>query len=121
MNYLKIGDKKYNLTDDGIQPQGNDLMLVVCKENYSFDDVFATFQNVGDELTVYDTVTNTDVDGEHTEEFVSGSFVGYTHLKAVEYSTDEQTYKINLVIPDETENRLNDLENAVNALIMGGE
>lgn len=121
MNYLKIDGKRYNLTDDGISPSTLDMVLVIVKDDYTFEDILSVFENIGDKIVIYDTVTNTDSEGDHVEEFVSGTFEGYTHLCFVNYDADNLTYAVKLSVPDETQNRLNELEDAVNFLLMGGE
>lgn len=114
MNYLILNNNRYNLTDNGIGVSENDLMLTVLGAGHSFDEVKEDFEKVGDTITIYGTV-----DGG--EDFESGAFNGYSQLKAVNYDLENELYTVHLIVPNDLVERIDELESAVNFLIMGGE
>ena len=116
MYYLKM-PKRLNLIDNGVDmPQDNILTLSFHKEDNTFDDVKSMFTNI-DNITVYGCIEQED--GRETDEFVSNYFDKYTSLKSIEYDITKDVYKVTLTIPDETEQRLAELEDAVNFMLMG--
>ena len=48
MLYIRIGNARYNLLDDGVDVETNKLCLSIKKENHSFDSIKDDFINVRD-------------------------------------------------------------------------
>lgn len=117
--YIKDGDEKYVLIPNGINtPLVNSLELSFLADNKSFDTVKESFSDK-EEIIVYVCIVQED--GRETDETVSNIFTGYTFLQRLEYDLENDIYKLTLIIPDETQARLSELEDAVNFLLMGGE
>ena len=114
MNYILIDDRRYNLTDDGIGVSEKDLVLTIVKDEYAFDDIKEAFEDVGDTITIYGTV-------EGGDDFESGIFEGYSELKAVNFDLISEVYTVHLIVPNDIVERIDELESAVNFLLMGGE
>lgn len=114
MNYIIINENRYNLTDDGIGVDENNLMLTILSASHNFEEIKKAFESIGDAITIYGTV-----DGG--ADFESSVFNGYSQLKAVNYDVVNELYTVHLIIPDDLIERMDELENAVNFLIMGGE
>lgn len=114
MNYLLIDDKRFDLTDDGIGVGEKELLLTIRGAGHTFEEVKEVFENIGDTITIYGTV-------EGGDDFESGVFAGYSQLKAVNYDITDSLYTVHLIIPNDIEERIDELESAVNFLLMGGE
>jgi len=110
MNYIIIKNNRYNLTDDGVTV-GNGIMLTMLAGGYDFETVKKDFESVSN-IEIYGT--------SEPEDFVSGFFENLT-LKSVEYDIKDELYTVTMTAIDETMQRINDLEDAVNYLLMGGE
>ena len=110
MNYIKVNDNRYNLTDNGIN-KSDALTLQFKAEGRTFESVKSDFESVKD-ITVYGT--------EGNEDFISGYFENIT-LKSIEYDLKEELYTVTMSEIDETAQRINDLEKTVNYLLLGGE
>lgn len=110
MNYIEINKNRYNLTDDGIN-KSDVLVLKMLGSKHNFDVVKSDFGSIKD-ITVYGT--------EGDEDFVSGYFENIT-LKSIEYDLKEELYTVTMSEIDETAQRINDLEETVNYLLLGGE
>ena len=114
MNYIIIDGTRYSLTDNGIGVSENDLLLTILGAGHTFEEVKEVFENIGDTITIYGTV-------ENGEDFKSGVFEGYSQLKAVNYDITDELYMIHLIVPNDIAERIDELESAVNFLLMGGE
>lgn len=118
MNYLKMPER-YNLIDNGVDmPSEDKLVLSFYKDDATFDAVKGAFTNI-DNITIYGCIVQDD--GRETDEFVSNYFDKYTYLRSIEYDLETDVYKVTLTIPDETQARLSELEDAVNFMLMGGD
>ena len=116
MYYLKLPDR-LNLTDDGISmPDNKRLILSFKRDNKEIDAIKSLFSNI-ESITVYGCVVQDD--GKETDEFVANYFEQYTMLKGIEYDVAEDLYKVTLTIPDEIHQRLSELEDVMNFLLMG--
>lgn len=119
VQYLKLSDSKFYLTDvNGINAEENKLELNIKADSYSFEDIKTSFTNL-DNITINSAILQED--GRETDEIVHQYFDKFTKLDRVSYNMDADTYTVMLVIPNETEQRLSELEDAVNFLVMGGE
>lgn len=109
MNHIKINENRYNLTDDGIE-QNEVLKLQINAEDHTFERIKSDFECVKS-ITVYGT--------SESEDFESGYFEKIT-LKSVEYDLDKKLYIVKMSEIDKTTQRINDLEETVNFLLLGG-
>ena len=116
MYYLKM-PTRYNLIDNGVDlPDENRLTLSFFKEEHTFEEVKSDFANISS-VYVYGCIEQED--GRETDEFISNYFDKYTYLKSIEYNIDMDVYKVTLIIPNDTQARLTELEDAVNFMLMG--
>ncbi len=122
MNYLKIRlweeDVRVNLTDDGINLNEGMLKLTILGEGRKYDDVNLLFSNL-EAVTIYGCIGQED--GTETDEFQAAYYPDYTKLSKIEYDLDGDYYTVSLTIPNALEERVTELEDAINFLLMGGE
>ena len=111
MYYLKMGEDRFNLIDNGVNTPTEDVLELSFKgENHSFDDVKDAFHDI-DDITVYGCIVQED--GRETDEFVSNYFDKYTSLKNIEYDFVNDVYKVTLLKPSDLELRVAELEAVV--------
>ena len=121
MYYLKMpNDIRLNLVDGGVdQPDPKTLTLTFYNnDRFSFEDIKSMFADT-DGITIYMCIVQDD--GRETDEMVSTHHEEFTKLKGVEYQTEYDLWKVSLTIPDDTKERVSELEDALNFLLMGGE
>ena len=119
VTYLKFSDGKFYLTEiNGVNAEENKLELNIKADSYSFEDVKTAFSTL-DNITIYSAIVQED--GRETDEIVHQYFDNFIKLDRVSYNIDSDTYIVTLVIPNETEQRLSELEDALNFILMGGE
>lgn len=111
MNYIKFEDGKMILTDDGIQQNETDLSLVIANDSYEFETVKDTLLSLSD-ITIYGCV-------DENTEYVANYFENYK-LSSLEYNINNDIYKATFIRIDETEKRLNEIEDTINEILMGG-
>lgn len=111
MNYIKFENGKMILTDDGIQLNGTDLSLVITNDSYEFETVKDALLLLSD-ITIYGCV-------DENTEYVANYFENYK-LSSLEYNINDDTYKATFIRIDETEKRLNEIEDTINEILMGG-
>lgn len=114
--YLKVNGEKLYLT--GTNPEENHLELVFEADGADISEVKSDFDNL-DSVTIYTAIRQEDE--RETDEIVHQYFDNFTKLSKIEYDVDSDTYKVTLVEPDILEERISELEDAVNFLLMGGE
>lgn len=112
MNYIKFENSKMLLTDDGIQQNGADLSLVITNDSYEFETVKDTLLSFTD-ITIYGCVN------EDTDEYIANYYENYK-LSSLEYNIDNDTYKAMFIKIDDTEKRLDEIEDTINEILMGG-
>ena len=118
MYYLKM-PKRLNLVEDEItKPVDDRLTLVFYKEDNNFETIKDLFSDVTN-ITIYGCIEQED--GRETDEFICEQYNQYTSLSKISYDLDNNAYSVTLVVPNETEERLSELEDALNFLLMGGE
>ena len=88
------------------------------------DDVRGMFENISD-VTVYtdEPHEKTNEDGTSeivTDERIYNKYNKYTVLNKIEYDYFNDVYKVTLNSPSESEQRISELEDALNFLLMGG-
>lgn len=119
VQYLKFSDSKFYLTDvNGINAEENKLELNIKAGTYTFENIKSSFSTL-DNITIYSAIVQEDE--RETDEIIHQYFDNFTKLDRVSYNMDADTYTVMLVIPNETEQRLSELEDTVNFLVMGGE
>lgn len=120
MNYLKINGQKYELTDDGVKNYGNQLFLTIINNRMSFETVRNLFSNI-DNITIFGSVTDYDSDGtENEREYVSSYYDMYNFLQKIEYDFAKDEYTITMIHPDEVSERLDEIEEILNEMLMKG-
>lgn len=112
MNYIKFEDGKMLLTDDGIQQNGTELIVVITNDSYEFETVKDTLLLLSD-ITIYGCVD------EDTDEYVANYYENYK-LSSLEYNIDDDTYTATFIRIDDTEKRLDEIESTLNEILMGG-
>lgn len=120
MYYLKMPNNiRFNFIDNGVnQLDSKTLTLTFYNENrFKFEDIKKMFSDLIDGITVWMCIVQDD--GTETDEMVSVYYKEYTELKGLEYQMDCDVWKVTLSIPDETKERLADLEAAMNFLLIG--
>ena len=116
--YLKLGDSKFYLSEvNGINAEENKLELNIKADTHTFEDIKSSFSDL-DSITIYSAIVQED--GRETDEIVHQYFDNFTKLDRVSYNMDADTYTVMLVIPNILEERVTELEDAVNFLVMGG-
>ena len=118
--YLKIDNKKMYLTPDGVDTPEDKILKLSFYNNdlFIFDDISKMFSNLK-EIIVYMCIIQDD--GTETDEMISNVFTEYTKMKGINYDIDRDSWQVIMTIPDETQERLSELEDALNFLLMGGE
>ena len=114
--YLKVNGEKLYLTDTN--PEENHLELVFEADGMGIPEIKSAFSNL-DSVIIYTAIRQED--GRETDEIVHQYFDIFTKLSRIEYDVDSDTYKVTLIEPDIVDERLSELEDAVNFLLMGGE
>lgn len=107
---MKYGDDtiRLNLIPNGVDlPDNNILRLSFYSSSIDFVVIKSIFSDI-DSITVYGCIVQED--GRETDEYVSMYYDKYTYLKKIDYDFDEDVYTVELLIPDETEKRLETLE-----------
>lgn len=119
--YIKMPN---NVTLDLIQggmdtPDDKTLSLAFNNEDrFSFEDVKQMFADIP-EITIWVCIVQRD--GRETDHMPGTIHEGFTKLDKIEYQSDLDIWKVTLTKPNETEERLSELEDALNFLLMGGE
>ncbi len=117
MNYIKIGDMKYYLQDDGINEQSDRLTLKIKDDNYIFNNIRQDFSNLDDGVTIYSAIAQED--GTETDEYIAQSFPNYTMLYTIVFDITSETYEITIISADNLEMRVTALEIMVNEILFG--
>lgn len=117
MNYIKIGDMKYYLQDDGINEQSDRLTLKIKDDNYIFNNIRQDFSNLDDGVTIYSAIAQED--GTETDEYIAQSFPNYTMLYTIVFDITSETYEITVISADNLEMRVSALEIMVNEILFG--
>lgn len=116
VQYLKLGEEKIYL--EGIDPEENKLELSFAAGNKSLEDIKEILVGLN-RLVIYTAIVQED--GRETDEIIHMVFETFTKLSKIEYDLDSKTYKVVLVEPNILEERIAELEDAVNFMLMGGE
>jgi len=117
MNYIKIGDMKYYLQDDGINEQSDRLILKIKDDNYIFNNIRLDFSNLDDGVTIYSAIAQED--GTETDEYIAQQFPNYTMLYTIVFDITSETYEITIISADNLEMRVTALEIMVNEILFG--
>lgn len=117
MNYIKIGDMKYYLQDDGINEQSDRLTLKIKDDNYIFNNIRQDFSNLDDGVTIYSAIAQED--GTETDEYIAQQFPNYTMLYTIVFDITSETYEITVISADNLEMRVTALEIMVNEILFG--
>ena len=133
MWYLKLNEKRYNLTGEQMVCDGTKLTFYIpASEVRGLDEIKDVFAN-RDEFIVYECATNNvptlDENGEatgewHIEEIGEHEFVvyeGFTRIVSIIYDNESDIYGIVFIQPMDIDVRMSDMEEAMNFLLMGGE
>lgn len=113
--YLKLNDEKIHLTN--VNPEGDKLELSFEAKDKTLADVKALLTGL-DNITIYSAIVQED--GRETDEITHMYFENFTKLSKIEYDLETESYKVVLVQPNILEERVTELEDAVNFLVMGG-
>lgn len=109
MYYIKNGNTKYVLTNDGVDiGDGDRLKLKIVDNNYPFTEIQDIFSSIENEITVYTCIIQED--GRETDEQVSTVIPTFTVLKEITYDIVDHLYSIILISPDDIDLRLRTLE-----------
>ena len=92
--YLKFGETRLDLTDDGISLNDN-ISLTFKNNNYESEEIQSLFSNLEDGITIYGCILQDD--GTETDEFLSSHYDQYSRLSSVEYDGDLNLYTVVLV------------------------
>lgn len=119
--YLKIDDEKQIIVDGGVnQPNEKELSVMFFNENrYSFDDIKRMFTDLNDGIVIWMCIVQDD--GTETDEMLSTNNKEFTKIRGIEYQPEYDIWKVTMTIPDETQERISELEDALNFLLMGGD
>jgi len=117
MNYIKIGDMKYYLQDDGINEQSGRLTLKIKDDNYIFNNIRLDFSNLDDGVTIYSAIAQEE--GTETDEYIAQQFPNYTMLYTIVFDITSETYEITIISADNLEMRVTALEIMVNEILFG--
>ena len=121
MYYLKLNGTRLDIYEDaegGVDSREEQkLGLSIVNDNYSMEQMIEMFSNL-DSITIYGCVVQED--GRETDEYVAKYFEGYSVLNSVTYELQNDYYKIWLAKPTELEERLNEIEDTINYLLMEG-
>lgn len=129
--YLKktLGSKdiKLELIINGVieTPKNGLELYFKAPIGVAIDDVREMFENISD-VTIYtddphDKIHNDGTVETLTDERVHSQYDKYTSLNKIEYDYFNNVYRVILNAPSETEQRVAELEDALNFLLMGGE
>lgn len=118
--YIKIDDDRLVLVDGGLdQPQPNVLSIQFYnEERFTFEDVKRIFGEMTD-ISIWMCLVQDD--GTETDEMLSNNYTEYTKLKAIDYQMDLDLWKVSMTVPNDEKERISDLEDALNFLLMGGD
>lgn len=126
--YLKIDGERLDLSDDGVQLNGDVLTLQIINKDYQFTDFADKFFKVPEPITIYSCNIQNRVNEEtgeeyeeETDEYVHQYFDKTTKLVSVKYDMPHNIFVLDFVEPDEMEERISELEDAMNFVLMGGE
>lgn len=114
--YLKFNDEKIYLTN--VNPEGDRLELSFEAKDRSLADVKALLTGL-DNITVYSAIVQEG--GRETDEITHMYFENFIKLSKIEYDLETESYKVVLIQPNVLEERVTELEDAVNFMLMGGE
>lgn len=117
MMYLKINGDKYIITNDGIQLGIDSISLTIQNRGYDFATIQDIFSSL-DGLAIYGCIEQDD--GTCTDEYQSTYYDMYTKLTVISYNFDSDTYTIVLAQPDEVSERLDEIEEILNEILMEG-
>jgi len=113
--YLKKGNDKIYLFN--IIPETKDVELTL-KDLSDITQIKNVFKGLS-ELIIYSAIVQED--GRETDEIVSHSFPTFTKLSNISYNLDNQKYSVKMSELTEFEERISELEDAVNYMIFGEE
>ena len=113
--YLKKGNEKIYL--ENIIPEDKQLKLEL-RDLKDLDEIKTAFSGLSD-VTIYTAIVQED--GRETDEIVHQYFANLTKLSNIAYDISADRYTVTLIEPDEIEERVLELEDAVNYILFGGE
>lgn len=119
--YIKMPNNiTLDLISGGVdQLTENELSLTFRNEHrFTFEQVKEMFSDI-DEIVIWLCLVQRD--GRETDHMPGEVFDEFTRFSKLEYQEDLDLWKVTLSKPKEIEQRLEELEAALNYLLMGGE
>lgn len=92
--YLKFGETRFDLTDDGISLNDN-ISLTFKNDNYTEAELKSLFSNIKEGITIYGCILQDD--GTETDEFIASHYDQYSTLQSITYDNDQDLYTVKLV------------------------
>ena len=117
MNKYYLKKKNGKIYVDKIVPEEEKLSMELVDLD-DLDQIKSDFSNLSD-ITIYTAIVQDD--GRETDEIVYMYFSNLTKLSKVSYDIKTGKYSVILIEPEILEERITELEDAVNYILFGGE
>lgn len=92
--YLKFGETRLDLTDDGISLNDN-ISLTFKNDNYTEAELESLFSNIKEGITIYGCILQDDE--TETDEFIASHYDQYPILESIDYNDEDDLYTVRLV------------------------